>query len=110
MFPSPSTKPENAGRLCGHVAPLPVQYWHYGLRAAGFSDIVLRADRLKRSAAGLAILFWPVLKLSTALHLRGLKRREPPLYDETAEVARAANSWPALASRSLVFQATKRPS
>lgn len=107
MFPSPSTKPENAGRLCGHVAPLASQYWHYGLRSAGFSDIVLRSDRVKRSAAGLALLFWPLLKLSTALHLRALARREPPLYEETADVARAANSWPALASRSLVFKAVK---
>lgn len=108
MFPSPSTKPENAGRLCGHVAPLAAQYWHYGLRWAGFSDIKLRRDRVKRSAAGLAIFFWPILKLSTALHLRALQRREPPLYEETAEVARAANSWPALVSRSLVFSAVRR--
>jgi SAM-dependent methyltransferase len=108
MFPSPSTKPENAGRLCGHVAPLASQYWHYGLRSAGFTDISLRADRIKKSAAGLAILFWPILKLSAALHLRSLKRREPSLFEETADVARAANSWPALASRSLVFQAVKR--
>ncbi|MCC6949592.1 MAG: class I SAM-dependent methyltransferase [Bradyrhizobiaceae bacterium] len=107
MFPSPSTKPENAGRLCGHVAPLPVQYWHYGLRSAGFSNIVLRQDRIKKSAAGLAVLFWPALKLSTALHLRALRRRELPLYEETADVARAANSWPALASRSLVFSAQR---
>jgi methionine biosynthesis protein MetW len=107
MFPSPSIKPENAGRLCGHVAPLPVQYWHYGLRLAGFSGIVLRSDRVKRSAAGLAAFFWPILKLSTALHLRALERREPPLYAETADVARMVNSWPALASRSLVFQAEK---
>jgi SAM-dependent methyltransferase len=41
MYPSPSTKPENAGRLCGHVAPLAYQYWHYGLRLAGFSRISL---------------------------------------------------------------------
>jgi SAM-dependent methyltransferase len=107
MFPSPSIKPENAGRLCGHVAPLPVQYWHYGLRLAGLSNIVLRQDRTKRSAAGLAAIFWPVLKLSTALHLRALEKREPPLYAETAGVARMANSWAALASRSLVFQAVK---
>ena len=107
MFPSPSIKPENAGRLCGHVAPLPVQYWHYGLRLAGLSDIVLRQDRTKRSAAGLAAIFWPLLKISTALHLHALEKREPPLYAETADVARMANSWPALASRSLVFQAEK---
>jgi SAM-dependent methyltransferase len=107
MFPSPSTKPENAGRLCGHVAPLPYQYWHYGLRSAGFSDIALYSDRTKRSAAALSALLWPVVKLSTALHLRALARREPSLYDETADVVSQANSWPALASRSLVIAAKK---
>jgi len=107
MFPSPSTKPENAGRLCGHVAPLASQYWHYGLRSAGFTEIFLRADRIKKSAAGLAILFWPILKLATARHLRSLARREPALFEETAEIARQSNSWPALASRSLVFSAVK---
>lgn len=108
MFPSPSTKPENAGRLCGHVAPLPFQYWHYGLRAAGFPDIQLYPDRIKKGAAGLAVLFWPIIRLSTALHLHRLAKREPPLFDETAEVVRQSNSWAALASRSLVFRATKR--
>jgi hypothetical protein len=103
-----NTQSRNAGRLCGHVAPLASQYWNYGLRSAGFSEITLRRDRIKKSAAGLAILFWPILKLATAWHLRALARREPALFEETAEVARAANSWPALASRSLVFQAVKR--
>jgi SAM-dependent methyltransferase len=108
MFPSPSTKPANAGRLSGHVTPFPFQYWHYGLRTAGFSDIQLRSDRVKKGAAGLAAFFWPVVKLSTALHLRRLARREPPLFDETAEVVRQSNSWPALTSRSLVFQVVKK--
>jgi SAM-dependent methyltransferase len=107
MFPSPSTKPENAGRLCGHVAPLPYQYWHYGLRSAGFSVIRLHSDRTKKSSAALSVLLWPVVKLSTAMHLRALARREPPLYEETADVVRQSNSWPALASRSLVFRASK---
>jgi SAM-dependent methyltransferase len=108
MFPSPSTKPANAGRLSGHVAPLPFQYWHYGLRSAGFSDIRLHSDRTKKGAAGLAAIFWPIVRLSTALHLRRLARREPPLFDETSEVARQSNSWTALTSRSLVFQAVKK--
>ena len=108
MFPSPSMKPENAGRLSGHVAPLPFQYWHYGLRTAGFSDIRLRSDRIKKGAAGLAALFWPVVKFSTAVHLRRLQRREPPLFEETADVVRQSNSWPALASRSLVISATRK--
>jgi SAM-dependent methyltransferase len=108
MFPSPSEKPENAGRLCGHVAPLPFQYWHYGLRTAGFDDIRLHRDRTKKGAAGLALAFWPLVKLSTELHLYRLARREPPLFDETADVARQSNSWAALTSRSLVFQARKK--
>jgi SAM-dependent methyltransferase len=107
LFPSPSTKPENAGRLCGHIAPLPFQYWHYGLRAAGFSDISLHQDRMKKSAAGLAILLWPIVKLATSLQLRRLAHREPPLFAETAKVVRQSNSWTALTSRSLVFLAVK---
>ena len=109
MFPSPSTKIENAGRLSGHVAPLPFQYWHYGLRTAGFSDIRLFADRFKKGAAVWAVLMWPIVKLNTELHLYRLARREPELFDETAEVVRQSNSWTALVSRSLVFQAVKRP-
>jgi SAM-dependent methyltransferase len=107
MFPSPSTAPKNGGRLCGHVAPLPFQYWHYGLRLAGFSSIALHGDRLKKNAAALAVLLWPWLQLTTAAHLRRLSRHDPPLYAETADVARAANGWTALTSRSLVLSAVK---
>jgi SAM-dependent methyltransferase len=107
MYPSPSTKPENAGRLCGHVAPLAFQYWHYGLRLAGFSRIELYADRTKRGAAVFAILFWPLTQVATALSMNRLARREPLLYSETAEIAREANGWTALTSRSLLFRAQK---
>jgi ubiquinone/menaquinone biosynthesis C-methylase UbiE len=107
MFPSPSIKPENAGRLSGHVAPLAFQYWHYGLRLAGFTKIRLHTDRTKKGAAGFAILLWPLTKLATALNMRRLARREPPLHTETSDVARNANSWTALTSRSLVFSAVK---
>ena len=109
MFPSPSTKPENAGRLCGHIAPLAYQYWHYGLRLAGFSQIALYKDRTKKSAVTFAVFFWPFLRAATALNMRRLARREPPLYGEVAPIAREANSWTALTSRSLVFRAIKRP-
>ena len=64
-------------------------------------------DRLKRNSAALAIFYWPVLKLSTALHLRMLANRDPALSKETSEVARMANSWEVLTSRSLVFTATR---
>lgn len=107
MFPSPSIKPENGGRICGHIAPLPFQYWHYGLRRAGFADISLSPDRAKRSASFLAALLWPGNKLGTAAHIGRIARREPDLAAETGAVAREANSWTALTSRSLVFSARK---
>jgi len=106
LYPSPSVLPENAGRICGHVSPLPYQYWHYGLRGAGFDGIALHADRTKRSAAFWAALAWPFLRISTARALRRLAR-EPKLYAETATITREANGWTALTSRSLVFFAAK---
>ena len=107
MFPSPSIKPENGGRICGHIAPLPFQYWHYGLRRAGFTNIALSPDRAKRSASLFAGLLWPFTRLGTAAHTGRIERREPELAAETGEVAREANSWTALTSRSLVFAARK---
>jgi 2-polyprenyl-6-hydroxyphenyl methylase/3-demethylubiquinone-9 3-methyltransferase len=106
LYHAPSTVPENMGRISGHVAPLPYQYWHYGLRLAGFSGISLHGDRTKRAAAALAVIGWPLGKLLMARTLRRLAG-EPKLYAETAEVTRNANSWPALTSRSLVFSAVK---
>lgn len=107
MFPSPSIKPENGGRICGHIAALPYQYWNYALRRAGFRSIELHRDRAKRSASMLAALIWPITRLATSLHVARIKRRELPLYEETHEVARTANSWEALTSRSLVMVASK---
>jgi len=107
MFPSPSIKPENGGRICGHIAPLPFQYWHYGLRRAGFTNIALSPDRAKRSASFFAWPLWPFTKLGTAAHTGRIARREPELAAETGDVAREANSWAALTSRSLVFTARK---
>ncbi len=107
MFPSPSIKPENGGRICGHIAPLPYQYWHYGLRRAGFVNIELHRDRAKRSASFIAGAILPFARLATKAHVARIARREPPLYEETHEVARGANSWNALTSRSLVIVATK---
>jgi SAM-dependent methyltransferase len=107
MYPSPSMRPENAGHLSGHVAPLPFQYWHYGLRTAGFAPIRLYPDRIKKGAAAWTFLLWPIVKLASAHHLGKLARHDPRLFDETADVVREANRWPALVSRSLVFLASK---
>lgn len=107
MFPSPSIKPENSGRISGHIAALPYQYWNYALRRAGFQHIELHRDRAKRSASMIAALIWPLTRLAIWRHVARIARRELPLYEETHQVARTANSWEALTSRSLVIAAAK---
>jgi SAM-dependent methyltransferase len=67
MYPTPSAKPANAGRLMGHIEPLPLQYWHYGLRYAGFTDIEFLIDRRKKGSAFAAALLKPFTAIGTAL-------------------------------------------
>lgn len=107
MFPSPSILPENGGRISGHIAALPYQYWNYGLRRAGFRNIELYSDRSKRSASIIATMLWPFTRLATRKHVNRIARKEPKLYEETHDVARTANSWNALTSRSLIIVASK---
>jgi hypothetical protein len=106
IYPSPSALPENCGHICGHVSPLPFQYWHYGLRTGGFSDIRLYQDRMKKGAAFFTAALWPLLKGSTMVRLKRLAR-DAALYDETSSITKHANSWTVLTSRSLVFRAQK---
>lgn len=107
LYPTPSTRAELAGDLVGHIQPLPVQYWHWGLRAAGFSTISVHADRLKKGASFLAVLLWPLFRLGA----RANRRRDDRLAPDVAAELRAAtaliNAFPTLASRSLVISASE---
>ncbi len=106
LYPSPSAVPEKGGHICGHISPFPFQYWHYGLRSAGFSNVKLHQDRTKKSAAFFATIFGPLLKWSTTRRLAQLSR-DVELFEETQAITKEANSWPVLTSRSLVFSASK---
>lgn len=107
MYPTPSTKLANAGRLCGHIQPLPVQYWHYGLRFAGFSGIACMTDRSKRGATWLAALLSPFTSLGSIGYRRRLARYDAALAEEVKDVVPLANSLAALTGRSLIFKAEK---
>lgn len=108
LYPTPSIDPANAGRLCGHIQPLPVQYWHYGLRRVGFRDIVIGVDRRKRGALGLAVPLWPLFALAGRLRRTKTVEYDADLAIEVADVLPAVNSLDLLAGRCLVFTA-RRP-
>jgi SAM-dependent methyltransferase len=106
LYPTPSTDPALAGSLSGHIQPLPPQYWHYGLRRAGFADIALTADRRKKGATILAALLRPLTLWGDRLNRRIMGRSRAPL----AEVEGAmvdANSFETQTSRCLVFTARR---
>lgn len=107
MFAPPSARPENAGRICGHIMPLGYGQIHAGLRKAGFTGMSLHLDRAKRGAQILYWLYWPWLKLGSRIALRRLARVEPPLFDETGAVMQALNERTLATARSCIVLARK---
>ncbi|MDA7930172.1 class I SAM-dependent methyltransferase [Akkermansiaceae bacterium] len=107
LYPPPSKKVENAGRICGHIMPLTYPYFHYGAATAGFTEISFHTDRLKKGAIFLAIILWPFLKLSTFRYLRRLKQYDAGLADENSHLVPTMNSLGVLASRSSIVIAKK---
>lgn len=101
----PSIDPKNAGRLCGHIMPLGYPYYVYGLRHAGFDEIQLHVDRLKRSAVALAVLAWPVLRWANSRHKDRVRRYGASVYEENQEVLERMNSMTVLAARSCLLSA-----
>lgn len=107
MYPTPSARLENAGRLCGHIEPLPIQYWHYGLRFAGFMDIETAIDRRKKGAIFAASVLRPAIMLASALQARRLRKYDQALSNEVQSVLPGVNSFDTLTARSLIFSARK---
>lgn len=107
LYPTPSTDPALAGSLSGHVQPLPPQYWHYGLRRAGFTDVSLSADRRKKGASAIAAALRPLHLLGDRINRKIMGRSRAPMA-EVEKAMRDANSFETLTSRCLVF-AARRP-
>ncbi|MBX3567602.1 MAG: class I SAM-dependent methyltransferase [Rhizobiaceae bacterium] len=103
MFYGPSDRIEDAGRLCGHINPLAIHYWDYGLRYAGFADVDYLIDRRKKGSMALSILFYPLLALGTALMHRHQKGYSQSVYDQNRRVLGRVNHMDTLAGRTLVF-------
>lgn len=109
LFDPPSIKPENASRLCGHIMPLSLPYYDYGLRRAGFEDIKFYSDKAKRKSTALYYFLLPWLRLSSFLLATRIARKDTNLATEASRALEATNSKISLTSRSLVFCATKPP-
>jgi SAM-dependent methyltransferase len=108
LYQPPSIDPANAGRLCGHVMPLHLAYYDFGLRRAGFVETTYHADRRRRGAQALYALLWPLLAWRRARFAREVERYDPAVHAENRAVLSLVNGPLAMTSRSLMFCA-RRP-
>ncbi len=107
MFGPPSTLEKNAGRICGHIMPLNLSNFTYGLKKAGFVNIQFSRDRVKRSALILLLIFYPALRLGTILYDRKLRRYDKEVWHENRRVVHEINRLDVLTSRSCIMVARK---
>lgn len=108
LYRPPSIDPANGGRVCGHVMPLHLAYYDYGLRLAGFGEVSYEADRLKRGSQVLRVLLAPLLAMMRVRLERQTRQYDQAVFEENREVLRLMNGPRFMASRSLMFIA-RRP-
>ena len=88
----------------GHINPFPVQFWDYGLRYAGFSEIRYKTDRIKRGALAWSLLFAPVLWLGGRLRSRKERRLDERIYRQNLRASREINTLRNLAGHGLIAE------
>ena len=107
FYKPPSIKPENAGRLCGHIMPLHLAYYDYGLRKSGFGPMKLFCDKVQSRSKLLYYFLFPFLKFSHWRQMNSLESYDVDLYNETKHALISMNSYITLSSRSLLFTTKK---
>ncbi len=107
LYKPPSTDSENAGRLCGHVMPLHLAYYAYGLRLAGFADVQYAHDKSKRASLVLWLLFYPLIAIMRRRLIREVEAYDAGVFRENQDILDMINNKKFLTSRSLMFVARK---
>jgi 2-polyprenyl-3-methyl-5-hydroxy-6-metoxy-1,4-benzoquinol methylase len=107
MYGPLSTNHKNAGRISGHIMPLSINNFNYGLKKAGFESINFHIDKRKKSALIPAILFYPFLRFASYRVTKRMKNFDKEIYVENFESISFINSLDALSSRSTIIVAKK---
>ena len=108
LYPPPSVDPTNAGLISGHIMPLSYAYHHYGLKRAGFTDIGLEIDKVKRSSRMFTLLLYPLIVLGNIYNKRYLTKADPKVWEEVRHVSEELNSYKMLTSRSCIIVSRKK--
>lgn len=93
--------------LGGHIHPISPYFLAYDALRAGLVELELHSDRTKRSAVFYTALLSPLLVAGTALHRARLRRKEPDVFGENAELVRSLSSWGLLTGRTAILRGVK---
>jgi SAM-dependent methyltransferase len=107
LYEPPSIDPKNAGRLCGHIMPLNIAYYDYGLRLCGLKNMSIYSDKEKTKSKILYFLLFPFLKIIYWRFKNNLKKYDLSVFNENINVLNKLNSRVMLTSRSLFFVVQK---
>ena len=94
--------------VSGHINPVSFYYLAYMLRKAGFQEVRLHFDRLKKSGCTLTLFFYPLIRLPHLVYLKRLALKRPEIYLQNAAILRQMNTWRMLASRTVIVEGLKR--
>lgn len=107
LFEPPSIDPKNAGRLCGHIMPLHLAYYNYGLKKAGFGKMTLFVDKQKGKSIFLYYLLFLIIKFNLWKEKIRLKKYDENVFIENRNVIDDMYSKKIQTSRSLIFVVKK---
>ena len=106
-YDGPSSDPADADSGMGHINPFPIQYWDYGFRYAGFTDVRYRTDRIKRGALYFSAFLSPLMWLGKHWLHRQERNKNLRVYQQNLHPFREINSLRNLAGHGLVATCTK---
>lgn len=91
----------------GHIHPIAPYYLFYAAQRAGIERIRLRGDRTKRSSAGWAVAFSPLLGISRLVQTGRLRRMGRGGESATTGILADLWSWDLLTSRTVILSGVK---
>lgn len=103
-LPLSATDPRELG---GHINPISYYFMEYILRKAGFQEIHVHTDRIKRSAKLFSLLFYLPIKVFEKIIYLNMKRENRIIYEENRSLLKQINSRPLLLGRTVILEAVK---
>jgi SAM-dependent methyltransferase len=107
LYEPPSTAPENAGRLCGHIMPIHAAYVDYGLRRVGLVSKKYHVDKEHGLSLFLFYFLYPMWMFLQWSNLKHTRDYDNSVFEECREVLEVMGSRTLLTSRSLIVSAIK---